>query len=164
MRHLNINENKSHFILPFYSKAVDQSCSVKKVFLEISQNSKENTCARVYYERNSGTGVFLWILRNFQEHLSYRTPMVAVSIYQCVLQMLLFYNLRVNSTTKDNFKQKQSPEVLCKKRCSEKTRKIVRKAHVPEPQPATLLKKRLWQRYRKKLCQKKETLTQVFSS
>ena len=28
-------------------EAVAQRCSVKKVFLEISQNSQENTCARV---------------------------------------------------------------------------------------------------------------------
>ena len=28
-------------------KAVAQRCSVKKVFLEISQNAQENTCARV---------------------------------------------------------------------------------------------------------------------
>ena len=47
-------------------------CSVKKVFLKISQNSKENTCARVsfllklqtsglqiYQRRDSGTAVFL---------------------------------------------------------------------------------------------------------
>ena len=27
-------------------EAVVQSCSVKKVFIEISQNSQENTCAR----------------------------------------------------------------------------------------------------------------------
>ena len=45
-------------------EAVAQSCSVKKVFLRISQNSQENTCARL-----SGTGVFLWILRKFS-----RTP------------------------------------------------------------------------------------------
>ena len=44
----------------------------KKVFLEISQNSQENTCAsvsfliklQVYLKRGSGTGVFLWILWN----------------------------------------------------------------------------------------------------
>ena len=30
-------------------KAVAQRCSVKKVFLEISQNSQENTCARVSF-------------------------------------------------------------------------------------------------------------------
>ena len=57
------------------SEAVIQRCSVNKVFLEISQNSQENTCARVsfliklqpsalwlYLKRDSGAGVFLWIL------------------------------------------------------------------------------------------------------
>ena len=54
------------------------------------QNSQENTCVRVSFltklqvlacklikkliKSNSGTGVFLWILRNFKEHLFYRTP------------------------------------------------------------------------------------------
>ena len=31
------------------SEAIVQSCSVKKVFLKISQNSQENTCARVCF-------------------------------------------------------------------------------------------------------------------
>ena len=31
------------------SEAVVQTCSVKKVFLEISQNAQENTCARVSF-------------------------------------------------------------------------------------------------------------------
>ena len=31
------------------AEAVAQGCSVKKVFLEISQNSQENTCARVSF-------------------------------------------------------------------------------------------------------------------
>ena len=30
-----------------FSEAVAQTCSVRKLFLEISQNSQENTCARV---------------------------------------------------------------------------------------------------------------------
>ena len=30
-------------------EAVPQRCSVKRVFLEISQNSQQNTCARVSY-------------------------------------------------------------------------------------------------------------------
>ena len=34
-------------MLMFLSEAVTQRCSVKKEFLEISQNSQENTCARV---------------------------------------------------------------------------------------------------------------------
>ena len=39
------------------------------VLLEISQNSQENTCTRASFlikfqaKRDSGTGVFLWILR-----------------------------------------------------------------------------------------------------
>ena len=36
-------------ILVFIYKAVVQRCSVKKVFLEISQNPQENTCARVSF-------------------------------------------------------------------------------------------------------------------
>ena len=52
-----------------------QRCSVKKVFLEISQNSQENICARasiliklqasglqLYQNGDPGTGAFLWIL------------------------------------------------------------------------------------------------------
>ena len=31
------------------AEAVDQRCSVKKVLLEISQNSQENICARVSF-------------------------------------------------------------------------------------------------------------------
>ena len=69
------------------SRISHQRCSIKKGFLKISQKFTENTCARVSFliklkepeacnfikKRNSGTGVFLWILRNFKEHL-YRTP------------------------------------------------------------------------------------------
>ena len=42
-------------------EAVAQRCFVKKVFLEISQNLQENTCARVSFliKKDSGTGVFL---------------------------------------------------------------------------------------------------------
>ena len=61
--------------------------------LEISQNSQENTCARVsillklqawclqlYEKRDSGTGIFLCILRNFWEHFFNRTPLTAASV------------------------------------------------------------------------------------
>ena len=33
----------------FYIEAVVRSCSVKTVFLKVSQNSHEKTCARVYF-------------------------------------------------------------------------------------------------------------------
>ena len=46
--------------------AVVQTCSVKKAFLEVSKNSLENTCARVFFliKRDSGWGFFLWIFWN----------------------------------------------------------------------------------------------------
>ena len=67
-----------------YTETVIQGCSAKKVFLEILQNSLENTCAKVSFliqlqawdprpttllKKDSGTGVFHWILWNFWEHL-----------------------------------------------------------------------------------------------
>ena len=50
-----------HFIFwfVFYSEAVAQRCSVKKVFLDISQNSQENTSARVYFLIKNTSG---WLL------------------------------------------------------------------------------------------------------
>ena len=45
---------------PYASEAVVRRCSVKKAFLEISQNSQKNTCARcLFLKRDSVTGVFL---------------------------------------------------------------------------------------------------------
>ena len=32
-----------------YSEAVDQRCSIKKLFLKISENVQKNTCARVSF-------------------------------------------------------------------------------------------------------------------
>ena len=43
-------------------EAVANRCSVKKIFLEISQNLQENTCTKglqLYLKRDSGTGFFL---------------------------------------------------------------------------------------------------------
>ena len=65
------------------------------MFLEISQNSQEHTCARVSFLirlqdeawRDSGKGVFLWILRNFKEQLFYRTPLTTTSGKQCFLRL-----------------------------------------------------------------------------
>ena len=34
-----------------FAAAVDRRCSVKKVFLKISQNSQENTCASVSFSK-----------------------------------------------------------------------------------------------------------------
>ena len=59
------------------------------MFLEISQNSQENTCARAsvlikLQALGSGAGAFLWILWIVQEHLFYRTPPVAASTVSVV--------------------------------------------------------------------------------
>ena len=71
---------KFHFMGQYHeiyvtSEAATNGVLYKKVFLEISENSQENTCVRVSFliklqawclqlsqKRDSGTGVFLWIL------------------------------------------------------------------------------------------------------
>ena len=61
-------------------------CSVKKVFLKISQYSLEHICdgqafrSATLQKRNSNTGVFLWILRNFYEHLFRKTMQTTASV------------------------------------------------------------------------------------
>ena len=46
------------------SEAVIQRCSVKKVFLEISQISQENTCARVSFLMKLQASGLWWLLYN----------------------------------------------------------------------------------------------------
>ena len=38
------------------------NCSMKYVFIKIVKNSLENTCTGVSFNKDSGTGVFFWIL------------------------------------------------------------------------------------------------------
>ena len=65
-----LSDEVSYFLSPLPEADV-QRCSVKTVFLEISQNSQENTYASLFFnkvtglKRDSGTGVFLRILGNF---------------------------------------------------------------------------------------------------
>ena len=64
------------------TEAVVQMCTVRKVYLKNSQNSQECNCGRVSFlikfagmrpktllKKRLSTGVFLWILQHFQEHL-----------------------------------------------------------------------------------------------
>ena len=44
--------------------AATRSVLCKKMFLEISENLQEHTCVLFNKVADSGTGVFLWILRN----------------------------------------------------------------------------------------------------
>ena len=62
----------------FHREAVVWMCSVKKVLLEISQNSQENTCVKVSFSIKSDCE-FCKISKNT---CSYRTPLVAASVHQ----------------------------------------------------------------------------------
>ena len=60
--------NKQKFLRPSFSlstEAVVQRCSVKRVFLEIWQNSQENTCARVFFLRKLQAATYPLNLSSF---------------------------------------------------------------------------------------------------
>ena len=63
------------------AEAVTQRCSVEKVFLEILQNSQENTCARACnFIKKILTQVFSCEFCEIsKDTFSYRTPSVAAS-------------------------------------------------------------------------------------
>ena len=64
-------------------------CSVKKVFLEISQNSPENTCAGVSYKKETLVQVFSCEFCEISNNtFLQRTPLVAASY------LTFFNNLR----------------------------------------------------------------------
>ena len=64
--------------IPPESEAAVHRCSVKKVFLEISQNSQENTCV-IFLSRDSGTVIFCEFCEIFKNAFFYRTSLVAAS-------------------------------------------------------------------------------------
>ena len=91
----------------FIWKGVGQRCSVKKVFLEISQNSQGNTSARVSFliTLHNLAQVFCETSKNT---FSYRTPpLVASVIYVASVSILLEMNLQRNvqdrSSGKSNY-------------------------------------------------------------
>ena len=84
------------FFAKVFLEAVVQMCFVKKRLLEILQNSQEKTCARVsFLIKLQASGLKpatllkkrLWHrffpvhFVKFQEHFSYRIPLVAASIF-----------------------------------------------------------------------------------
>ena len=48
-----------------YIEAVTQTCSVKKAFLVISQNSQKTPCQGLYFNKVAGLG--LWLLLSIME-------------------------------------------------------------------------------------------------
>ena len=70
------------FFFMRHTEAVAQRCSVKMVFLEISQNLQENTCARVSFliKLQTLAQVFSCEFCEISKNtFSYRTPLVTVS-------------------------------------------------------------------------------------
>ena len=47
---IKMSQISKYLVQELLSEVVTQKCSVKKVFLEILQNSQENTCARVFLQ------------------------------------------------------------------------------------------------------------------
>ena len=66
-----ISENSSNT----FSEAVVQRCSVKKVFLEISLDSQENSCARVLFLETLAQVFSCEFCEISKNNLSYRTPL-----------------------------------------------------------------------------------------
>ena len=78
---VNIKVNQKNTKIP---EKVSSRCSMAKLFLQISQYSQEKTCWSLFliklqafmsatlWKIDSNTGVFLWTLRSFEEHLFWR--------------------------------------------------------------------------------------------
>ena len=81
-----LNASKDNHVTTQYRSSHQKCFFLKKMFLKIWQNSQENMCQSLffnkvagfslqfYYKRDSGTGVFLWICKTFKnayliEHL-----------------------------------------------------------------------------------------------
>ena len=97
-----------------HSEAVVQMCSVKKVFLEIAQNSPENTCTRVsFFNKVAGLRPATLLKKLLAQvfscescgvsknTFSYRTPLVAASEHS--LSMFLI-NKKIVFTEKSSIK------------------------------------------------------------
>ena len=84
---MNVLTKRTEANVKNLTAAVAQRCSVKKVFLEISQNSQENTSARVSFLIKLFSCEFCEISKNT---FSCRTPLVAASEFVLV-------SLKINS-------------------------------------------------------------------
>ena len=70
-----------------FSEAATGGILWKKLLLKVLQYSQESCRPASLLKTDSNTGVFLWILRNFQEHLFRRTS--ALWAAASVLTLLL---------------------------------------------------------------------------
>ena len=100
------------FFLKIFPKADVQRCFVKNVLLKSSQNSLENTCARV-----SGTGIFLWILQKFKEHPILQKTSVAAFIFSINLDGYDIGNLSFKKNTAVITVYWKSCHIACSQHC-----------------------------------------------
>ena len=92
---------------PQFSEEIVWRCSLKKIFLKISRNSQENTCARVYFlicwysRRRQAWGLQKETLaqvfscefcKMFKKTFVHRTPLVAALDFLCSDEILLWDN------------------------------------------------------------------------
>ena len=67
------------------TEAVNQICSVKKFFFKISQNSQENTCARVsFFKKRLWHRCFSMNFVKLKNTYFYRTPPITASVQNFV--------------------------------------------------------------------------------
>ena len=88
------------------TEAVVQRCSVEKVFLEISQNPQENTCAKVSFLiklQSLGQVLSYEFCEISKNTFFYRTPLVATST-QMTLELVVI--LMFKQSPKMNSKSK----------------------------------------------------------
>ena len=111
MKHANFVPKDVQRILSSRDSIMNRKCSTRKFFLKISQHSQENTCFGISFlikmqafrapallKRDSNTDAFLRTLRNFYEHLFWRT-----SANGC------FWDFHLNIYLYEQIKTKQKP-------------------------------------------------------
>ena len=83
-----------------FQKQPARRCSVKKVFLEISQNSQENTCARISFsiklqasdlKETLAQVLFCEFSEISNNTFFYRAPPVTASVFSCLHSY--YYNI-----------------------------------------------------------------------
>ena len=89
------------------TEAFAQRCSVKRVFLEISQNLQENTCARVSFLIKLQVSACEISVNTFFKEQLWATASVALESRSCLLLLmicsLLYFNRKMKLSTKEKY-------------------------------------------------------------